>query len=62
VIDVTGNSTSVMANMAILSFKFKHFWEIHDAKPYAILPDGRTVYERLREQRVALPPYGGAGP
>jgi hypothetical protein len=24
--------------------------------PYAILADGRTVYERLREQRFALPP------
>jgi hypothetical protein len=30
--------------------------------PYAILADGRTVYERLREQHFALPPYTGAGP
>jgi len=46
----------VQAQMALIAVNLATMEQVF--LPYAILADGRTVYERLRDQRFALPPGG----
>jgi hypothetical protein len=44
----------VEAQMAIVDTKMVQLEQVF--LPYAIMPDGRTLYERVRDARFALPP------
>jgi hypothetical protein len=47
----------IAAQMALIEVRLATLEQVF--LPYAILADGRTVYERLRDQRFALPPADG---
>jgi hypothetical protein len=44
----------VEAQMAIVDTKMVHLEQVF--LPYVIMPDGRTLYERVRDARFVLPP------
>ena len=44
----------VQAQMAIVDTKMVRLEQV--LLPYAIMPDGRMLYERVREARFVLPP------